>query len=94
MPISEPAGQECSLADLPRGVAATIVGIDPALAPQLAAHGLHGGSPISVDDDAPFGGPRIVRLGAARVALARSVTRAVRVRTEAATTSAHEGAAP
>jgi Fe2+ transport system protein FeoA len=80
MPISEPAGQECSLADLPLGVAATVVDIDPAHAGQLAAHGLRSGSAVLVDDDAPFGGPRIVRLGAARLALARSVTRMVRIR--------------
>jgi Fe2+ transport system protein FeoA len=88
MPISEPADQECSLADLPLGVAATVVGVDAAFASQLAAHGLRDGSPISIDDDAPFGGPRIVRLGAARVALARSVTRTVRVRVGIAQTEA------
>jgi Fe2+ transport system protein FeoA len=94
MPISEPADQECSLADLPRGVAATVVGVDAPFASQLAAHGLHAGSPLRIDDDAPFGGPRIVRLGVARVALARPVTRAVRVRVAVAEIGAAAEEAP
>lgn len=91
MPISEPAGQEFSLADLPPDVVATVVRVEPEHARQLAAHGLRSGSAVWVDDDAPFGGPRIVRLGSARLALARVVTRAVRVRVLA---TADEAAAP
>ena len=73
---------ECSVADLPAGVRARVVAIDQAGARPLAAHGVIVGARLSVEADAPFGGPRIVRLGAARVALARSVARTIRVHAE------------
>jgi len=37
---------------------------------------------VSVENDAPFGGPRIVRLGGARLALARRIARTIQVRIE------------
>ena len=74
----------CSLADLRRGGLARVIAIDPAQAPRLAALGVHPGVVVLVEENAPLGGPRIVRLGTARLALARAVTRGIRVRPEVA----------
>ena len=59
-----------------------MVAIDGASASQLAAHGVHLGTLVSVENDAPFGGPRIVRLGQARLALARRIARTIHVQIE------------
>lgn len=83
MTTSRPPTRECSVADLPSGVRARIVAIDRDGAPRLAGYGVIVGAVVAVEADAPFGGPRIVRLGAARVALARSVARTILVRPEA-----------
>ncbi len=69
----------CTLSELRRDTRARVVAVDPAQAPRLAALGLHLGSVLSVEQDAPLGGPRVVRLGTARLALARVVTRGIRV---------------
>jgi Fe2+ transport system protein FeoA len=37
----------------------------------LSAHGIRPGALVHVDGDAPFRGPRIVRLGRTRLAIAR-----------------------
>lgn len=70
----------CSLSDLGRGLPASVVEVDPDQAARLAALGLRRGTVLSVEQDAPLGGPRIVRIGTARLALARAVTRAIHVR--------------
>jgi Fe2+ transport system protein FeoA len=49
-------------------------------AERLARHGIRAGVPLGIDQDAPFRGPRIVRVGAARVAVARSLARDIVVR--------------
>src|SRR3990172_8701984 len=77
---SESPTQECALADLPAGVPARVVSIDEERRRVLAAHGIRPAGVGSVGDDAPFGGPRIVRLGPARLAIARVVAAAIRVR--------------
>ncbi len=76
------ATQECSLADLPAHVTARIVSIEEDWRATLVAHGIRPGVTLAVDDDAPFGGPRIVRLGRARLAVARVIARAISVRRE------------
>jgi Fe2+ transport system protein FeoA len=75
---------ECTLAELPIGVAVRVVAVDPAAAERLAAHGFRPGAMLRVEQDAPFRGPRIVRLGAARIAIATTIARSVRVRRAAA----------
>jgi Fe2+ transport system protein FeoA len=69
----------CTLSELARRTPARVVHVEPAHASRLAALGLRPGSLLSVEQDAPLGGPRIVRLGTARLALARAVTRGIRV---------------
>src|SRR3990170_5954050 len=76
---SESPTQECALADLPAGVPARVVAIDEERLLVLAAHGIRPGVVVSVEDDAQFGGPRIIRLGPARLAIARGVAAAIRV---------------
>lgn len=82
MSISEPGAQDCSLADLPIGVRARILAVAGVDDPRLPTHGFHPGAALVVEQDAPFGGPRIVRLGAARIAIAAAIARSVRVRPE------------
>lgn len=82
MSISEPGAQDCSLADLPIGVRARILAVGGVDDPRLPTHGFHPGAALTVEQDAPFGGPRIVRLGAARIAIAATIARSVWVRPE------------
>jgi len=42
-------------------------------------HGIRPGARVVVEGDAPFGGPRIVRVGRARVAIDRRLARAIAV---------------
>ena len=81
--------ETCSLSDLERGTPASVVEVEPAQAQRLAALGLRRGTVLSVEQDAPLGGPRIVRLGTVRLALARAVTRAVYVRPDAGQEGPH-----
>jgi Fe2+ transport system protein FeoA len=74
-----PAPTELALADLPAGVTARIVAVEPHDAHRLAVHGLRPGTEVCVATDAPFGGPRIVRAGGARIAVARPIARGIRV---------------
>ena len=48
----------------------------------LQAHGVRPGVILQVDGDAPFHGPRIVRFGRARLAIARVVAAGVLVMLE------------
>lgn len=82
MSNSERATQEWTLADLPIGVSARVVSLDPNRQTSLASHGIRPGVIVEVEDDAPFGGPRIVHLGSARLAIARAIARAIHVRRE------------
>jgi len=43
----------------------------------LARHGLLAGRGILVEQDAPFGGPRLVRVGSRRVAVPRALARKI-----------------
>jgi ferrous iron transport protein A len=67
------------LADLDPGVVARIVAVPPAEADRLAAEGLHRGDLLEVEARLPLGGPVVVRLGRARVALARQVAARIAV---------------
>jgi ferrous iron transport protein A len=72
------------LSDLDPGVAARVVSVPAAQAERLAAEGLHTGDLIEVEARLPLGGPLVVRLGRARVALARQVAAGILVRTPGA----------
>jgi Fe2+ transport system protein FeoA len=73
------AGSDRTLADLMVDDVARVLTIEFEVEGRLLDLGMRPGVLVSVESDAPFGGPRIVRLGDARLALARSVARAVRV---------------
>jgi Fe2+ transport system protein FeoA len=79
---SELPTQDWTLADLPIGVPARVVALDSVRDTALAGHGIRPGVIVEVEDDAPFGGPRIVHLGFTRLAIARVVARTIRVRPE------------
>ena len=79
MAKSELAAQEWTLASVPVGDLVDVIHV-PAEAPEaLLSHGIRPGVRLVVDGDAPFGGPRIVRLGGCRVAIDRRLTRTIRV---------------
>ncbi len=61
------------LVELDPGVVARVVVVPPAELDRLAAEGLHVGDVVEVEARLPLGGPVVVRLGRARVALARAV---------------------
>jgi Fe2+ transport system protein FeoA len=67
------ASPPVSLADLDAGVVARVVAVPPTELDRLAAEGLHQGDVVEIETHLPLGGPVIVRLGRARVALARGV---------------------
>lgn len=79
MPKSERPTQECTLATAPRGAVVDIVEIRANASEALLVHGIRPGARLVVDTDAPFGGPRIVRIGGCRIAIDRRLTRAIRV---------------
>jgi Fe2+ transport system protein FeoA len=79
MPKSECATQEWTLATVATGTAVQVVGIDVEDPTALLVHGIRPGARLAIDGDAPFGGPRIVRIGGSRVAVDRRLARAVRV---------------
>jgi len=68
------------LVDLGPGIAARVVTVPPDEAERLAAEGLHRGDVIEVETRLPLGGPVVVRIGRARVALARRVAARIVVR--------------
>ena len=67
------------LAAVPRGAAVDIVALPVEEAAPLLGHGVRPGVRLVVDGDAPFGGPRIVRLGRTRIAIDRRLTRSILV---------------
>jgi hypothetical protein len=79
MTNSECRTQECPLADLPRDVPAVVISVPIGIG-ALGWHGIRPGAVVTVAADAPLGGPRIVRLDGARLAIGRTLTRAIVVR--------------
>jgi Fe2+ transport system protein FeoA len=47
---------------------------------RLGAHGLCAGRELTVEQDAPLGGPRVVRLGSRRLSVPRSIAAQLFVR--------------
>ena len=79
MAISASVAQEWTLATVPSGRSVQVLDVgdkEPAI---LLVHGVRPGATLVVDADAPFGGPRIVRLGGARIAIDRRLARTIRV---------------
>ncbi len=72
-----------SLDRLPLGSRGVVRSVGTDHEATLAREGIEPGSDVVVEASAPFGGPIVVRVGRARLALARSVARTVAV--EAAT---------
>ncbi len=68
-----------SLARLEPGVEARVVAMDPAVAAWVDEAGITAGATLSVERRIPLGGPLIVRLGTARVALARRLADGISV---------------
>ncbi|HEX5149736.1 MAG TPA: FeoA family protein [Candidatus Limnocylindrales bacterium] len=79
MRISESATQVWTLASIPVGMRVEVVEVGAERPQTLLVHGLRPGVRVVVEVDAPFGGPRVVRLGRARVAIDRRLAGAVRV---------------
>jgi Fe2+ transport system protein FeoA len=79
MAKSESATQEWTLASVPVGEVVDILDIAASAPEELLVHGVRPGARLVVESDAPFGGPRIVRLGGRRVAIDRRLTGTVRV---------------
>lgn len=73
------ATQEWDLASAPPGELVTVMEVRGEHRDELLVHGIRPGVQLTVDGDAPFGGPRIVRLGGSRVAIDRRLARTVAV---------------
>ena len=56
-----------------------VVWIDPALHAELLQHGLIEGAVVRLESRAPFGGPVVLGIGRARLAIGRTLARAIRV---------------
>ena len=73
------ASRPISLALLPVGARTRVLVIPPGDADRLAAEGIHRGDALEIEAVLPLGGPVVVRLGRARVALARRVASGILV---------------
>jgi Fe2+ transport system protein FeoA len=76
---SERGTQEWTLAVAPLGQPVDIVEIRADHPERLLVYGIRPGARITVESDAPLGGPRIVRAGRTRLAIDRRLARDVRV---------------
>lgn len=79
-PLPRPSPGLSRLRDAPIGQCVTVVAIDPDHLEELAFEGVHIGSLVTVRGRAPLGGPLVVGVGRARVAVAGLVADAVTVR--------------
>lgn len=71
-----------TLVDLAPGDDARVVEVHPREGQRLAAEGLAAGDRVVVEARLPLGGPIVVRVGRARLAVARQVAAAIRVERE------------
>jgi Fe2+ transport system protein FeoA len=76
---SERGTQEWTLAVAPLGQPVDIVEIRADHPERLLVYGVRPGARITVESDAPLGGPRIVRAGRTRLAIDRRLARDVLV---------------
>jgi Fe2+ transport system protein FeoA len=82
MATGTPATPEVTLATVRRGAVVDVVELPPGEQGELLVHGIRPGARLTVDGDAPFGGPRIVRLNGSRIAIDRRLARSILVATE------------
>lgn len=68
-----------TLVQLPVGSIALVAAVGAEHGPALAREGLGPGTTVTVDAVAPFGGPLLLGVGRARLAVARSVAATVEV---------------
>lgn len=68
-----PTAPRRSLCELAPGEAGLVVAVAPPLEAQLAQEGIRPGVSLEVESRVPLGGPLVVRVGRARLALARVV---------------------
>lgn len=80
MSKSERVTQEWTLASVEIGAVVDVIDVLADEPESLLVHGIRPGVRLTVESEAPFGGPRIVRMGGCRVAVDRRLSRAVRVR--------------
>jgi Fe2+ transport system protein FeoA len=76
---SESATQEWTLASIPTGQVVEVVQVRAAQPDRLLVHGVRPGARLVVEADAPFGGPRVVRLRRSRIAIDLRLARGVQV---------------
>ena len=79
MPKSERATQESTLDVIEAGALVDVVEVRAGEPGALLVHGIRPGARLGIEGGAPFGGPRIVRIGGCRVAVDRRLARSVRV---------------
>jgi len=77
--VAMDASPPIPLASLSVGARSRVVAVPPEDAERLAAEGLHRGDSLQVEVVLPLGGPVVVRLGRARVAVARRVAAGILV---------------
>ena len=78
MGSGEPAATT-TLAAVRRGTVVDVVALASGERGQLLVHGVRPGARLVVEGDAPFGGPRLVRIAGSRVAIARRLARSIAV---------------
>jgi Fe2+ transport system protein FeoA len=84
MAKSESVTQEWTLASVETGAMVDVTDVlaeDPTI---LLVHGIRAGVRLTIQGDAPFGGPRIIRMGSHRIAVDRRLAGSVRVTLAAA----------
>jgi Fe2+ transport system protein FeoA len=86
MAKSERVTQEWTLGSVATGISVNVVAVLDGDPETLLLHGIRPGVRLVVESDAPFGGPRIVRIGGCRVAIDRRLSRSVRVAPDLAPT--------
>jgi Fe2+ transport system protein FeoA len=79
MAKSESATQEWSLATVPSRLDVEVISIGDVEPAILLVHGVRPGARLTVEGEAPLGGPRIVRIGSSRVAIDRRLAGTVAV---------------
>jgi Fe2+ transport system protein FeoA len=77
---SDSSDQDRVLAEAARGTCVRVVEVPSAEAERLVRHGIRPGVSLTIDQDAPLGGPRIVRIRGTRLAIARSLACHILVR--------------
>jgi len=73
------ASHPVPLVEIATGARARVVAVPGADADRLSAEGLHRGDALEVETRLPLGGPIVVRVGRARLALARRVAAGIMV---------------